>query len=1105
MSQPLLLCLLLASLVGSAEVPAESPEALHPGETIERVMDAGATHVYRVESSDARVLLLTVEQQGIDVVLEIALPAGGTGDSLPLVLDSPGQRVPESALIVPKKSQIYQITIRSHRSAGRSGTYVLRLEELVRPIPERLEAERAMTEAARLNHLATVETWKAAARQYRRAYALWQDLGLDLAAARALDSAALLYARAEEPQQALVAGREVLALWQALGDGDGEARTLNHLGRIWQNLANGSEARRRFEQSREVFGALGDRLGAAQAQANLCLVELDAGELRAGARCYEKVLPVLDEFASPGNAIARVNLGNVYNHLGEPDRARSNYQEALARARALDNRRSEFHLLTSLGKLHREQGDFRQALVSYGEALAIARQRGSPRWQGQVLNNLGVVYEFLHEPRRARDHFEQALALRRRTEDRRGEAVTLNNLGRVHLALDEPEAALALQRQALDLRQQLGDRRGEAIVLRDLGRSHLVAGDPNTAAAFLKRAVEGLREVGDEIGSSRALRALGQTQAALGATQRALSTLEQALEVGRRHGNRYGETLTLYALARVEWHDGRADRARVRAEAAIEALEAQRARIFDPDLRASYGAARHQSYEFLIELLMEAHRAAPDVGHDRLAFEFSERARARSLLELLEQTETEIRDAAHEDLIERRRSLKRRLNAKATRRLRADVDAKERDRLAVEQSEILRDLDIVEAELWQKSPKLSELMAPRPRQVSELQNLLDADTTLLVYALGETRSYLWHLTELTMAVHELPDRKTIEEVTRRLHGYLGKPDPTHRRAETEAAAELGRLVLGPVAAGLTTPRLAIVPDGALHFVPFEVLPLPQGQEAAGVEASLATLLDRHEIVYLPSASVLAVQRRMLERRPPAPHWLAVVADPVFEKGDPRIAEAPNALPVSELDLQSPQALGQKSFGRLRASRFEAETIAALAPSDNTLVILDFEARRSRVSGAALLPYRFVHFATHGIIDAETPALSGLVLSLVDERGEPLHGLLGLDDIYNLRLNADLVVLSGCRTALGRELRGEGLVGLTRGFLYAGGRRVLASLWPVEDWATAELMSRFYRFLWQDGLPATAALRDAKRSLRKERRFQDPYYWAGFELQGDWRP
>ena len=221
---------------------------------------------------------------------------------------------------------------------------------------------------------------------------------------------------------------------------------------------------------------------------------------------------------------------------------------------------------------------------------------------------------------------------------------------------------------------------------------------------------------------------------------------------------------------------------------------------------------------------------------------------------------------------------------------------------------------------------------------------------------------------------------------------------------------------------------------------------------------------------------------------------------MFDPNDPRLTRVASTRPKATATRGADGPI----FERLPGSRQEAEAIAALAPAADTRVALDFDASRAEALSDRLGAYRIVHFATHGVIDAEHPALSGLALSMVDRAGKPQAGFLHLRDIYNLRLNADLVVLSGCRTALGKEVRGEGLLGLTRGFLYAGAPRVVASLWRVEDQATAALMTRFYRALWQEHLRPAAALRAAQLALSQERRWRDPYFWAGFVLQGDWQ-
>jgi CHAT domain-containing protein len=192
------------------------------------------------------------------------------------------------------------------------------------------------------------------------------------------------------------------------------------------------------------------------------------------------------------------------------------------------------------------------------------------------------------------------------------------------------------------------------------------------------------------------------------------------------------------------------------------------------------------------------------------------------------------------------------------------------------------------------------------------------------------------------------------------------------------------------------------------------------------------------------------------------------------------------------------------LARLLMTRDEAEAILSVTPRNGGLAALDFRANRATATSDELSDYRIVHFATHGLLDSEHPELSGLALSLVDEQGRSQDGFLRLHEIFNLRLPVELVVLSACQTGLGKEVKGEGLVGLTRGFMYAGASRVVASLWQVNDAATAELMKRFYRRMLQDGMRPAAALRAAQIEMWKKPQWQSPFYWSGFALQGEWK-
>src|SRR5262249_29267897 len=323
-------------------------------------------------------------------------------------------------------------------------------------------------------------------------------------------------------------------------------------------------------------------------------------------------------------------------------------------------------------------------------------------------------------------------------------------------------------------------------------------------------------------------------------------------------------------------------------------------------------------------------------------------------------------------------------------------------------------------------------------------------------------------------------------------------------------------LLDPVGAQLGGKRLLIVASGTLQYLPFAALPIP---------ASHQPLIVEHEIVSLPSASVLALLRREAAGRQPADKAIAVLADPVFGRDDPRVrsggktttghsrsrAETRETAPLPALSPELEIAIrdvgagnDQRPLSRLPFSRQEAEAILAVTPRNTVMTALDFEASRARVTSGELGQYRIVHFATHGLLDSEQPKLSGLVFSLVDQAGKSQDGYLRLHEIYNLRLAADVVVLSACRTGLGKEIKGEGLIGLTRGCIYTGAARVVGIVWQVDDVATAELMKRFYRGMLRDGLRPAAALRQAQIEMWKKKQWQAPFYWGAFVLQGEWR-
>jgi CHAT domain-containing protein len=736
---------------------------------------------------------------------------------------------------------------------------------------------------------------------------------------------------------------------------------------------------------------------------------------------------------------------------------------------------------------------------------------------------MGGIYSALGEQRTAIQFYSQALSLYRAIGSKDGESTTLNNIAKVFSDVGQKQKALELYNQALSLRREIGDKMAIAESLNNVGNIYATLRDKQKALSFFNQSLPLRREVGDKRGEAATLNNLSFVYDDLGQNQKALELLNQSLSLSRAVGYKEGEVTTLGNIAHFERKRGNLNEALTQMEAAITIIEDLRTKIDSQQLRSSYFATVQRYYEFYIDLLMQLHKSNPSKGYDALALNTSERARARSLLELLTEARANLRQGADSKLLEQERSLQQKFDALEKRRIELfskqwtnkQVQALEQERTVLQQQ-----YQQVQEQIRRTSPRYASLKYPQPLILSEIQQqVLDDDTLLLEYSLGEERSYLWAVTKTSISSYELPKRADIEALAQSFYQKTGKQQAPEQRGvgafpredSLEITTQLSQILLSPVAGQLAGKRLLIVSDGALQYLPFAALPTP---DSLGKDKTPVPLIVNHEIVNSPSASTIAIIRQDTNGRKLAPKKVAVIADPVFSKDDERLKTSVGARNVVPLRSSNPNDLDSLAlnrsaieagftFQRLPFTRQEGDRILSLIPNTQTQSAFDFAANRATATSPQLSQYQIVHFATHGILNSRNPELSGVVLSLVDEQGKPQNGFLRLNDIFNLKLPAELVVLSACQTGLGKEIKGEGLVGLTRGFMYAGAPRVLVSLWSVSDRGTSELMSRFYKKMLQEKLQPAAALRAAQLEMLQTPQWQEPYYWAAFTLQGEW--
>jgi CHAT domain-containing protein/Tfp pilus assembly protein PilF len=868
--------------------------------------------------------------------------------------------------------------------------------------------------------------------------------------------------------------------------------------------------------------------------------------------CFEKALR---DWQSLGTQTLLVAMGFDYaawaaEQHGNVSKAEEYHREALHIAQSVaPNSTRTLLSLTYVGSILRKGGDFSSAETYYLRALAVAERRHLRDINtARILTALAALDHRRGNLDTAEARYRQSLAIVTqrvdpRTPDGLELAAALSDLAECLIDRHDTRSAEYYEAQALAIEQRLSPGSlGLAFSYGHLGKIARLDRDWDKAESYYQEALaigKSVAPVSDTTagvlsGLGRVARDRGQNEQAEGYFKQALAVLESLRPSGLAHAE------TLADLAGALYRGGQPEEAGRLYRQAFAEFESFALGGVDDD-RSRYRADHVGYYKEYVDLLI-------DQGQLESAFEQLEASRARTLLEMLARSQIDVRHGVDPALLTRERNLRQSIGRRRQDRTRIAEKGQSGQQLAAMDEEIAalhQAYEQLQTEIRAESPSYAELVKPRPLTIRELQKLLDPETLLLEYSLDEERSHVFAVTQEALTAFELPPRKEIDLAARQLYMLLTERNrqvpgetetqKTRRVSLAEAAynrtsSELSGMILGPLAGQLQNKRLLVVPDGALYYVPFAALPEPATSQNV-------PLARNHEIVNLPSESVLVVLRQQASQRQPMPKAVAVLADPVFVSSDSRVrlnAGAKTGIAAKSTSIRRMDEEAEKNAGlsglpdfstrlltrsgadlglsrhgrlwlpRLPFSRREADAIMAVTPQGLGLKAVDFDASRTTATSPQLAQYRIVHFATHGLLNSQHPELSGLVLSLVDKQGRPQDGFLQLQDIYNMNLEADLVVLSACETGLGQEVKGEGLIGLTRGFMYAGATRVVSSLWNVDDFATTKLMKAFYTYMEHDGKRPAQALREAQLSLLNDGRWASPYYWAGFTIQGEWR-
>jgi len=1077
--------------------PEVEATILEPGRKLRGELAPGEVDAYRLDLEAGSYLRLLIDQnvggEGVDV--EAALYSPGS-EPLLTADGSAGRRIPEVLPQVAAEAGAYRLEIRAAdpADAGGYGVWIDALRPAEATDEERVAAEIAFTEAAHLQELQDPESRRRALALYRRALDLWREVGDVDEEGQTLNRIGLVLAFLGEDEEAAAWYRRALDRFGEIGLQHSQAEILINLGDLRQSREPG-EALGFYRRSLEIWRQLDEPGRMAPVLLRLGRVHCRLGEETEALADFDHALELARE---PGTRTRILNsLGVCQRQLGDAEGALASYRRALELAREAGDEELEAAALSNLGVVHRRRGEFRQALDAYHQALEINRRRGQLREVADVRFNLGIAKVGLGRLEEARTLFREALELYRVQEAPFDAFRTERNLAWIGIELGEASQVIETLRDGLVTAGRLPEAEVRtAETLLTIGYAHFAAGGPERGVEPLEEALRMIEGRNHPALEANLLGHLGSVRHRLGQLDRAAEDLARAIELARRIGYRTTEAAALGQLARVERDRGALEDARELFVEALRIVEEQRLGAPTPELRATFLAQRRGSYESYVDLLLRLDHRNPGRGHGAEAFRASELAHARGLLDLLHERGQEIERGIAPELLAREREVAARLSYLQTRLAelsREEAGSAERESLERRLWRAEEERRQLELRIRLDHPRYANLRYPEPLPLGEVQRLLDRDTALLEYTVGEEGASLFAVTaegmrafRLEVSAREIADR--VQELRQGIAAGGRRRLGSYRRA----AEELHRRLVAPAAELLAGKgRLLIVPDRALHYLPFETL-LTAPTTGAPLE-ELPYLLRRWSVAYAPSASVLGTLESpsgpRTDGRNGGEASFVAFADPIYPEED---GEGTPRARVARGDGGD-----HSELPRLRASGEEVRRIADLYPETAVALFLRAEATEGRVKRSPLLASaRRLHFAVHGQVDERSPALSRLVLGR--DPGSPEDGYLQVYEIFNLELASELVVLSACDTGLGREITGEGLIGLTRAFLYAGAPRVVVSLWSVDDASTAELMVAFYRGLDRDGDTAEA-LRRAKLELIDAG--LPPGHWAPFVLVG----
>ena len=949
----------------------------------------------------------------------------------------------------------YIIELAADVSGRREALYELRMIRLQQTTPSDaavLEAEEAIHRA-----LESYESQPAAAMEYAAQAAKVCEADREpLCVTRAAYVKGFVHSRRNRLKEADAEFESALQQAARLEDRYLEAMILKEMVLVKFMLGDYRQALAFAKDSVERARQAGSGFLQAYAYSRLCsMMVLGNAPKDAELVCRNAIEIASSTGALLAEADAKIRLASMLSLRDDPQAAK--YGEAALQVfEAYGDTPGAAYALSILTAIRLQRSDFRGALEFAAKARRLYEAGGmeDPIGDAENLALLGSIFERLNDHLQALVHFQRAAEVRRLINDKVGEARAMLQEAEARLGRGDIEGSMAKYHEILSLSRSVTDRASEATALAGLGAVVQATGDLTGSESWYRQAVSVWKDVGNVPQQTRLGLTLGGLARSRHEYAAALDEYRKAFELANSVGAAFEVALSEGAIGAVLRLQGKSEDARKAFEDALERMEALRAPIPGGNARMSWFQGAQKIYDEYLYLLMDMHHRYPAGGYDQDAFQVAERARSRVLLESLPGNPDPLPPA----LAAREREL--------LEQIRRSTPSGERG-VAPNTDRLEAQYAMLEAEILTRSPRILTHSAPEILSTREVSNrLLNKDRAVLEFRVCDERSFAWLITSTGTYSAELPGRQKLKQAVDELLDARSKGTIDADQHYWRAARALSDIVIRPVAARLATRQLLLVADDTLQRISFAGLPWPVDARGAPPQP----LVEHFEIVQVPSASVAAAIKALPKGAEEYPNEIAVFANP--------------------------ESSGNRAY--LPMSDAEGRTIIGLFPSGKGFLFAGKQASLRTLRTLNLADYRILHFSAHATVDRMHPDLSAIELSDASESGKSSPGNLMALDIYGLRVNTQLVVLSACETADGRDVAGEGAISLARAFLYAGAKSVISTIWPVADTPAALFSMAFYRsMLGSPRLEPAAALRRTQLALWRAK--ISPRTWAAFTI------